>query len=349
VNRWDAFTAVCSYLRAGLLKNTPLHRVNDPSWELLIEASSHHYVTPALAWCLKDQTEIPSEIREYLDAVLALNARRNEGLLAGLARIVAALNAIDIEPALLKGAARLVEASYPAPMLRFLGDLDVLIPAERSASAVAVLHSIGFRANADDQTLPSAHHLPMLHERETGVGVELHTDVVADLGAAVIPTGWFYKETKPFPFRDLQIRLPDATRSAGHNIVHDQLSHWGFGGGRVELRQLLDLAMIRRASESAIDWAELDDRFCSVGFGEVLPTYLKFAEVLLGQPAPRLRHAPRIGAVTDFSRAIEPPAMILLDYVARLRRDPRIVFKLFDLKSWPNRCVNAFKRKSPSW
>ena len=351
MNRWDAFTAVCSYLRAGLLKNTPLHRVNDPSWELLIEASSHHYVTPALAWCLKDHTEFPSEIREYLDTVLALNARRNEGLLAGLARIVAALNTIGIEPVLLKGAARLIEASYPAPMLRFLGDLDVLIPAERSASAVVALQSMGFRTNADDDTLPpSHHHLQMLHERETGVGVELHTDVIGGAGAAVISTGWFCNGTNPFPFRDLQIRLPDATRSAGHNIAHDQILHWGYQRRRVELRQLLDLAMIRRAHEKEVDWAELDERFYIMGFGEVLATYLKFAEMLLGQPAPRLKHAPRAGAIRDFNRIIEPPeAWKQPDYVGRLSRDPRSVLNLLDLKTWPNRCVNAFKRRSPSW
>ena len=82
--------------------------------------------------------------QQYLETVLALNARRNEVLLAGLARIVGALNAIDISPMPLKGAARLIAADYPAPMLRLLGDLDVLIPAERSASAVVALQSIGF-------------------------------------------------------------------------------------------------------------------------------------------------------------------------------------------------------------
>jgi Uncharacterised nucleotidyltransferase len=355
VNRWDAFTALCAYLRSGLLGEEP-KQLHEVSWELLIEASSHHYVTPALAWCLKDQTAVPFDVRNYFNAILALNARRNDALLDGLAHIVGALNAIDIEPVLLKGAARLVEANYPAPMLRFLGDLDVLIPAERSASAVAALQSIGFRASAEDETLPpSHHHMQMLHQLKTGVGVELHTDVIGGASAGVISTGWFCNGTNRFPFRDLQIRLPDATRSVGHNIAHNQILHWGYHRRRVELRQLLDLALIRRTCESEIDWAELDERFCRVGFGEALATYFKFAEVLLGQPSPRLRYAPRAGAITDFRRMIEPPqawkqpATILFDYVARLRRDPHNVLDLFDLRSWPNRWVKAFKRKSPSW
>jgi len=361
VTRWDALTAVCNYLRAGLLKNTPLHRVNDLSWTLLVEVSSNHYVTPALAWCLKDQTEIPSEIREYFDSVLALNARRNEALLAGLARIVAALNAIDIEPVPLKGAARLIEAGYPAPMLRFLGDLDVLIPEKRSADAVAALQSIGFYAKADDNDWPPFHHhLPMLHDVETGAGVELHTAVASHECAGIISTDWFCEGTSPLPFRNQKIRLPDATRSVGHIIVHDQLHHNGYRRGWVELRQALDLAMIRARRESAIDWAELDDRFCRMGRGAVLATFLEFVKILLGQPAPRFRYAPRPDVIKDFRRAVASPRMrgwrqlatLLTDYAAKRRRDPGGLLRLLDLKKWPKRIsfvMKAFERSRPKW
>jgi len=345
VTRWDAFTAVCNYLRAGLLKSTPLLRVNDPSWTLLVEVSSDHYVTPALAWCLKDLTEIPSEIREYFDSVLALNAQRNEALLAGLARIVAALNAIDIEPVPLKAAARLFEADYPAPALRFLGDLDVLIPAKRSADAVAALQSIGFSANADDYDCPpSHHHLRMLHDLETGTGVELHTAVVRDECAGIISTDWFCEGTSPLPFRNQKIRLPDATRSVGHIVAHDQLHHDGYRLGWVELRQALDLAMIRAGRESAIDWAELDHRFSRMGRGAVLATYLEFGKIFLGQAAPRFRSAPRPGAIKDFRRAVASPrargwrhlATLLTEYAAKRRRDPGGMLRLLDLKNGPS-------------
>jgi hypothetical protein len=86
-------------------------------------------------------------------------------------------------------------------------------------------------------------------------------------------------------------------RSAAHNIVHDQLHHKNYRLGRVQLRRLLDLAMFRAKYESMIDWAELDHRFCSVGKGAVLATYLEFAEVLLGQTTPSLSHAPRTDAL----------------------------------------------------
>jgi hypothetical protein len=75
--RWRAFTELCGHLRAGLLDGAPALRSSgvpsDVPWELVIEASSYHSVTPALAWSLRDSPDLPSHIRDYLDAVLGLN------------------------------------------------------------------------------------------------------------------------------------------------------------------------------------------------------------------------------------------------------------------------------------
>jgi len=65
----------------------------------------------------------------------------------------------------------------------------------------------------------------------------------------------------------------------------------------IELRQLLDLALIRKRHEAVIDWAELDYFFCRNDVGEVLATYLQFCEKLLGQRAPQLHCRPRGGAI----------------------------------------------------
>jgi len=75
--RWHAFVAVGHALRAGLLGGSPTQSGELP-WPLLIEASSYHYVTPALAWCLRAQPQLPDDIRGYLDAVLTLNRQRND-------------------------------------------------------------------------------------------------------------------------------------------------------------------------------------------------------------------------------------------------------------------------------
>ena len=192
MNRWDALTAVCAHLRAGLFGGEPPCGRRRISWERLVEASSRHYVTTALAWCLKDWAEVPADARDYFATVLALNAERNEVLYRALKRIVAACNGIGIDPIPLKGAACLVEGTYPSRSLRFLGDLDLLIPAERSTDAFAALKEIGFDIKADDVPTPlDHHHLPPLHDSKAGGGVELHTKLTLPDALAVVPTDWF--------------------------------------------------------------------------------------------------------------------------------------------------------------
>ena len=119
MNRWTAFTDVCGHLRAGFLGGEVLPRRRGMPWELVIEASSHHGVTPALAWSLKERPDLPAPICDYFDAVLALNRKRNETLLAALARIVAACNAIDIEPVFAEVPLAWSTAPTPRPRCAF--------------------------------------------------------------------------------------------------------------------------------------------------------------------------------------------------------------------------------------
>lgn len=346
MNRWNSFLAVCGYLRAGLLGGPPPAATAPVRWDRLIEASSRHLVTPALAWCLRNEADIPPEIGDYFAAALALNGRRNAILLEGLARTVAALNAIDIEPVLLKGAARLFDQTYPAPSLRLLGDLDVLIPRDRATAAATALKNIGFDTAADIPDEPMHyHHLPMMCERETGIGVELHTELTRPPNDRIFSAAWFEQKTRPIHFRNLRLRMGDATRIIAHNIVHDQLHHANYRARRCTLRQLLDLAVVRAKNEGAIDWAELDRLFCSVGQGKVIATYLEFANRLFGQAPPALSHAPRVGALAAFRVMIEHPALRASTVLGRWSirtiavrcRDPRKALDLISPRAWQRR------------
>ena len=303
MTRWDAFTALCGDLRAGLLggeRPAPRHF----SWESLIEIASFHYVTPTVGWCLGDEAHVPADVREYFTAAATLNGRRNALMQASLARATGLLNAIDIAPMLLKGAAHLAEGLYPDPSLRLLGDLDILIPADRATHAQAALKTGGFAGKPSDIVPgPQHHHLPILHDSETGVGIELHTDVVSQSPDAVISTAWFCESARPAVFRGQRILLPEPTRNAGHIIFHSEIFHVNHKLKKVQLRHLLDLALMQRQHADEIDWEMLDGRFSAAGLGQMLATYLGFSEELFGRPAPKLSHAPRANAMEDISRA----------------------------------------------
>jgi len=303
VTRWEALTTICSYLRAGLLGGERAPE-RDTAWELIIEVASFHLVTPALAQCLDLAADVPREIREYFESAGTLNAKRNELMLAALARITGLLNAIDIEPVLLKGAAHLVEGTYPDPSWRILGDLDILVPASRSQEVVAALQAAGFGTKPSDVVPPPTHqHLPMLHDPETDMGVELHTEVMDRSPDHVISTRWFCETTRPALFRNQRVRLPEPTRHAGHTIFHSELFHQNYLLNKIHLRHLLDLIAIRARHEDAIDWGELDRRYAAAGYGEVLAAYLDFADALFDQPAPKLSHAPRSDAMAELREA----------------------------------------------
>jgi hypothetical protein len=298
MTRWEAFTTLCSYLRAGLLggKHTEPAEV---TWELIVEIASFHYATTTLAACFDPAVKVPGDVREYFEAALALNKNRNEQILSTLARVAGLLNAIDIEPVLLKGAALLVEGIYPQPSMRILGDIDILIPKDRSAEACAALKAVGFETKWSAVSPPSHHHLPMLVDPETGTGVELHTDVISRSTDAVIATDWFCEMVRPILFRGQRVRLPEPTRNAGHIIFHSEIFHGLYDLNKVQLRHVIDLALLRARHEMAIDWDELDRRFSAADAGEVLATYLDLVSELLGQAAPQLSHAARQDAMTE--------------------------------------------------
>jgi hypothetical protein len=298
MTRWEAFTTVCSYLRAGLLDGEHTRQA-EVTWELIIEVASFHCATPTLAACFDPDDDIPSDVRDYFEAALALNKKRNKQILSTLARVAGLLNAIDIEPVLLKGAALLVEEIYPQSSMRILGDIDILIPKDRSAEASAALKAAGFDTKWSAVSPPSHHHLPMLLDPETGTGVELHTDVISRSADAVIATDWFCEKTRPVVFRGQRVRLPEPTRNAGHIIFHSQIFHDLYTHNKVQLRHVIDLVLLRARHEKTIDWDELDRRFSAADAGEALATYLHWVSELLGQAAPQLSQAPRSDAMTE--------------------------------------------------
>jgi hypothetical protein len=340
VTRWEAFTTVCGHLRCGLLAGPSPFPIGKVRWDLLISVSSQHLVTPALAWCLRDQSAVPPDVQAYFEAALALNGRRNARILDGLARIVAALNSANIEPILLKGVAQLAAGAYPEPALRFLGDIDLLIPSHQLSDAAALLGQIGFETKPNDGIGPDHHHLPMLHERETGIGVELHRHPVPAAFQPILSNDWFFEQTRPLNFQGGRVRLLEPTKAAAHNVAHDQFVHGQYRSRGVELRQLLDLALIRARYGDEIDWAEIDRRFRSAKMGRVLATYLEFGTVLLGLPSVRVADAATPTALADFKRRMgtwRSLRRLAKQYFLARRHEPLGVLRLFRPLTWPNR------------
>lgn len=93
------------------------------------------------------------------------------GLLAEVREVLALLREAGVAPTLLKGLSYATRY-YPAPHLRTLGDVDLLLREVEIPVAEEVLRGIGFAAT--DAPIPGHHHTPPLHHAEKRIWIELH-------------------------------------------------------------------------------------------------------------------------------------------------------------------------------
>lgn len=355
MTRWEVFREVCARLRVGLLQPAMSPAPSAVNWESMIAASSRHNVTPALAYCCRNEQGAPDDVREYLAAVLHLNTRRNGWLLDALERAVRALAVIGVEPVLLKGSAALVEELYPALGARVLGDLDLLIPEDRARDASRALEGIGFRrATTGDRGAPR-HHLAPLIDAATEASVELHTAVVLPEFVEILPAAAFGADAIPTLFRGLRVRLPSVTGRVAHNIAHTALSDRLYDDNDIELRQLLDLVMIRARHENEIDWGELARGFVAARHGRVLSTSLQHAVELFGVPVPRVGQLPPPRGMEALAEGMRWPWVqhgrrAVRPYASWLRRNPTWIAKWMNPRHLPRRLRRAFRElKPPPW
>ena len=368
MTRWGAFRALCRHFRCEFLGG-PQQKLAPRSLPFLLKAAKHHCATPSLSWCLRHEPKVPAPMRSYLDAVLRLNGKRNERVANVLAHVIDTMNAIDVEPIVLKGVAHLVGELYPSAAARLLGDIDVIISEERAPDVVAAMERIGFAS--DPEFAGTYKHLPPMFNEESNIRIELHTRLVHWPNTDPILTdSWVREQSRLVPFRGLRVKVPTPTIQIAHNVVHDQLAHDRYQSNEVELRQLLDLALLRARYEKEVDWAEIDRRFNDVGMGGVLATYLRYDEALFGQPLPALTNAPRALAISRvrwetaretrshligklklfwtrlkllatkvrlFATTLKVLAMLPMYYLKERLRDPRGLVRLFNLQTWAQR------------
>ena len=267
-------------------------------WEAVVELASQQLVTPALRQALSAKgllPDLPAEVRDYLEAVHGLNRERNRKITAQVVESTAALNAIGIEPVLLKGVAHLLADLYGDPAVRVIGDIDLLVSAERAADAVGALRRIGYReAGVEDFSFTTHHH----HEplvRGDDACVEVHTEPVLPAFAKLSPAEPVRRSAGPLMVGGYRAWLPSAQDRVAHNIVHGQLADGHYWCGWIALRPLCDLVRLRIAHDDAIDWPQLLAAFDRAGYGGACRAWLMTAQRFLGQ-APPQGFAPSLGA-----------------------------------------------------
>jgi hypothetical protein len=285
MTRWEVFQLLADCLRPAVSPARPRIPPVPVPWELVVEASGDHLVSPALGWCLRADERVPAEVLTCFETLLDLNRRRNSIVLDGLEQVLTSLNAAGITPMLLKGTAALADDLYPDAGLRIVGDIDLLIPNQSLGEAVHALEAAGYtEGTRRSQFDLDHHHLPLQIHPGSGVGVEAHRMPLPRAHQTLVETDTCWRDSSLLEWRGRRAHTASPTDRVAHNIAHGQIVDGHYWRGVPRLRQLLELAALRTRFRANIDWDELGARFSRMGYHDVLSDTLLWSEALLERP-----------------------------------------------------------------
>src|SRR5262245_24244234 len=149
--------AECRVLVALAMGSARLSReeVSDPDlrWADLAAVAARQGVAPLVyrgldaLGPLETLPDGARQLRQRCRALYVQNVARNTRLFAELERILGPLHRAGIPVILLKGAA-LTRPLFGDIGLRYMGDLDILVPVDARQRALAVLHTLGYHLDA---------------------------------------------------------------------------------------------------------------------------------------------------------------------------------------------------------
>jgi Uncharacterised nucleotidyltransferase len=268
----------------------------EPDWTLLLQLANQHKCTPLWYVRLRERRlleQLPAELREYLAQLHAANTDRNRLLRAALEDIVAWCGAAGIPMMLLKGAAVLADDLYGDPGARLMGDLDLLVPAERVHEVQQLLLGRGYAVCPPEEEkhiyrLPTdaAYHLDPLCRPGSGIVVEIHHRLMGRQGGRALPVSQVWAERIPAPGFSGAVYLPSTSWRLLHNALHALLPYAEFIRSQVLLCNLAEAATLLKATGTSLDWQPWTSAARQHSLKSELRGYAQLLRELMGATLP---------------------------------------------------------------
>jgi hypothetical protein len=176
-----------------------------------------------------------------------------------LAEILRAFERASIDTIVLKGIA-LAWSIYASPVLRPMGDIDLMVPASAAQAAQQTIRRLGFDPEQPAQRRfgRNAHHLPIASRSQSGVtiSVEIHRDALSRDTLSSISMSNLTDSPRPFDLGGipaLALGHLDTMRHLTHHLLEPS---WQ---GRLRLIGVVDLFRYAVAFHDRIDWRRLED------------------------------------------------------------------------------------------
>lgn len=261
-----------------------LHNAAQPplDWERVWTLGGHHGLLPLVYWRLVRTSAtppIPDPWRGRLEQAFYHNTARNLQLAAQLQLLLARLHAAGVPAIPLKGA-DLARRLYGNEALRQSGDLDVLVPAGRRATAEAEITALGYRTRRTPhgwvQQQNSRHD--SFFRPEHGILLELHWNLTSAHQAVALDTAAIWARTQDDHFDGAPCRRLADADLALFLCLHGSKHHWS------HLRWLADVALLTQ--QRTVDWEALLAQCAHTGCSRMLLLQTRLLATLCGLPAP---------------------------------------------------------------
>jgi len=249
---------------AGLPENVSAHQIRELTarvrWQEVPDAAEAHGLSPLVHHHLAHAGVAPPlEVQQQLFGLATRHRTANSARFAVLVRILDAFDAASIRVLVLKGAA-LAHILYPAPALRPLSDIDLLVEPGQTEHAQAVLASLGFAADPrpPDQRFVGHHHLPPAVMVQEGIfiQVEIHRDALsADTPGSLTLNEQSYTRRQTFT-----IGGRPAFAFGHEEMLHHLTRHAAERASLFRLMWVTDIVTYAARFHAEIDWPELRRR-----------------------------------------------------------------------------------------
>jgi len=263
------------------------------SWQALVELADAQGAMAPFVWALERRAllfPVPSRLADaahhptvQLEAIYRRHIDRRQRQRDQLAAVIGALNQVNIEPLLLKGARYLVAPTGSWREARDMRDLDLMVRPGDAQRAFDALTAAGYAA--DPHFGPTDQHLPELWKDGCPSAVELHVEALAFSARAILPTEELWRRgVRLSDAGGAFVVLPDEWHLL-HALLHHQISDRGHIRRVLALKPLWEFAML--GSELSDErWQSIGAHMAGAGQSDVLADWIVQAAELFGLAPP---------------------------------------------------------------
>lgn len=226
---------------------------------------------------------------QYLSSMEVFYAERSDSIQREAIKVCTLFQQQDIDIILLKGAATLFNRISSPTSVRFMSDIDILVPEEQQALAVKILDDNGYLEDDVDLKIDAQGHYhatPVKHP-DSVCYIEIHRAAQKTSLLTLLPTAELWDRAIPLALNEeLSVKQLSPEDQIVLSIVHSQLADGGFEDKQIELRQLYDFTLLANRHNNELDWVAITERFSQSDELSAYYGLLNHANRLLGYEYP---------------------------------------------------------------